>query len=108
MVGGGLEPGSRRGDHSVVVAAGQVDPGADLVRPARDLGVLGLGGERERGLAGGAGGLPVAGVVFHAGQQQRDPPGQHQVARSRSAGSRALGASSPAWMRVWMSSATWT
>jgi hypothetical protein len=50
----------------------------NLVCPARDLGVLGLGAERERGLAGGVGGLPVAGVVFHAGQQQRNPPGQHQ------------------------------
>ena len=45
---------------------------------ALDLGVLGLGAERQRGLAGGLGGLPVAGVVLHARHQQRDPPGQDQ------------------------------
>ena len=43
------------------------------MRPGDDLAVVGLGAERQRGLPGGLRGLPVAGVVFDAPDQQRDP-----------------------------------
>ena len=48
------------------------------MRPGHDLGVVGLGAQRQRCLAGGLGCLPVAGVVLHAADQQRDPSGQDQ------------------------------
>ena len=56
----GFDAGTRRRDDAVIVAGRQVDPGPDLVRPCLDLGVIGLGPERQRGLAGGLGGLAVA------------------------------------------------
>lgn len=56
----GLDASSRRRDDAVVIAAGQVDPGPDLVCPRLDLGVISLGPERQCGLARGFRRLAVA------------------------------------------------
>ena len=69
----GFDAGPRRRDDAVIIAACQVDPGLDLVRPCLDLGVIRLGPERQRALAGGLRGLAVARVVLDARDQQGDP-----------------------------------
>ena len=48
-----------RADDAMVIAGRQGHPRPDLVRPCPDLGVICLGPERQRGLAGGLGRLPV-------------------------------------------------
>src|SRR5215469_12374216 len=60
-MGSCLGSGLGGGDDAVVVAAGQVHPGADLVCPALNLGVVGLFAQGQRALAGGLGALPTPG-----------------------------------------------
>jgi hypothetical protein len=74
----GFRTGPGRRDYAVVVTAGQVHPGTDLVSPAHDVAVVRLDAEPQCRLPGGLRGLAVAGVVLDAAHQQRDPPGLDQ------------------------------
>ena len=76
-----LPPGPGVVHYVVVTALGEGEPGGHLIRPGDDLPVPGLQACLVRGLPGGLGLLPLAEVVVHAAEQQRQPAdGDQQLA----------------------------
>jgi hypothetical protein len=71
-------PGPGRCHNAVVVACREVDPRTHFMRPGDDLAVVCFRAERQRGLARGFRGMPVACVVLDASHEQGHPSGENQ------------------------------